>query len=140
MLSDIHAALGLSQLEQLPAFVRKRNVIYQEYKRLLNENHYRLLPIPDYCTSSVHLCILQLITHSAQTHLSLFKFLRKLGYGVQLHYIPVHLHPYYRKLGFSPGDFPNSEHFSTVSISIPVFPSLESEQQSKLISILNSYF
>ena len=77
--------------------------------------------------------ILDLLRSNADYHRQVFCKLRELGIGVQLHYSPVHLQPYYRNLGFKPGDFPNAEDYAINAISLPVYPGLTSESQSRVI-------
>ena len=76
--------------------------------------------------SCLHLYIIKVC---AQSHSEIFETLRKAGVGVNLHYIPVHTHPYFRRLGFNWGDFPNSENYYSRAISLPMYPTLNSEQQ-----------
>ena len=73
-------------------------------------------------------------------HKKFFQKLRDDGIGVNLHYIPVHCHPYYGKLGFKKGDFPNSEDYYNRSISIPLYFGLSEENQKYIIDKINSYF
>ena len=122
-MSELHAALGISQLTRLKEFVKQRTAIASEYNKQLST-----LPIilPKQLTetnSSWHLYIIQLdLDKITKSHQQVFDELRENGIGVNLHYIPVHLQPYYKALGFKQGDFPNSERYYTQVISIPLFP------------------
>ena len=79
--------------------------------------------------SSVHLGIIRLEESNSKSHKKVFKFLRDSGIGVQLHYLPVHLQPYYQNLGFREGMFPAAEKYSKKSFSIPLFPTLKESEQ-----------
>jgi hypothetical protein len=84
--------------------------------------------------SAWHLYVVRLsLDRIAATHLRVFEQLR--GIGVNLHYIPVHLHPYYRRLGFAPGDFPHAEHYYREAISLPMYASLGDEAQERVSAI-----
>lgn len=141
-MSDIHAALGISQLKRLNDFVEIRNKLLEKYKQLLNKSSIYFLERIEDTYSSVHLAIIRLNQQNEEQHRKVFKDLRKSKIGVQLHYIPVHLHPYYRKLGFKEGDFPESEAYSKNAISLPLFVGLKENDQirvaDKLISLLKN--
>ena len=83
--------------------------------------------------SSFHLCVIRLKNESKTFHKNIFENLRANQIGVQLHYLPVHLHPYYRDLGFKEGDFPEAELYANNAISIPIFPSL-TKKKAKIYS------
>ena len=96
----------------------------------------RFLQIPKNVYSSVHLAIIQLINIDQNDHRIIFSKLRSENIGVQLHYLPVHLHPYYKALGFKEGDFPVAEYYSKCSFSIPLFPELDEAQQDHIVNLL----
>ena len=73
---------------------------------------------------------------SAEWHRAVFEGLRAAGIGVNLHYIPVHLQPYYRALGFSPGNFPEAERYYAEAISLPLFPTMTGAMQEKVVNTL----
>lgn len=131
-LTDIQAALGLSQLQRLDEIVAERNNQLQRYSLLLQELPVRLLEIPQDVKSSVHLVVIRISGSDPQKHRQIFEFLRADKIGVQLHYLPVHLHPFYRNLGFKEGDFPESENYSSSAISLPVFPGLTEQDQYRI--------
>ena len=79
--------------------------------------------------SSFHLAVLILNDKAAPFHKEIFLFLRESGIGVQIHYIPIHCQPYYKKLGFNRGDFPNAEDYADRAISIPIYPGLKYQNQ-----------
>ena len=107
-ITDIQAALGLSQLQQLDEIVAERNRQLHLYQDLLADLPVRLLDVPEDVLSSVHLAVIRLQCASAEGHRQVFEGMRAAGIGVQLHYSPVHLHPYYRKLGIYGRAIPRS--------------------------------
>ena len=128
-ITDIQAALGLSQLKRLDKIVEERNRLLNFYKSILKDLPFSLLEIPEYTQSSVHLAVLKFNDISKEIYKKIFLDLRKNNIGVQLHYSPVHLQPFYRNLGFKEGDFPNAENYSHTSISLPIYPGLEEKEQ-----------
>ncbi len=133
-MTELQAALGLSQLERLKAYVARRHEIANRYDDELAD-----LPVttpwqhPD-TYSALHLYPVRL--HDPARHLSTFEALRAAGIGVNLHYIPVHLQPYYRELGFREGNFPEAEAYYKSAISLPIFPTMTDEQQGTVITAL----
>ena len=87
--------------------------------------------------SSFHLYVIRLTDHSSDL-IKIFNYLRKNGIGVNLHYLPVHLHPYYRSLGFKEGDFPNAEKYSSEALSIPIYYELSDNEQKKIVSKISA--
>jgi len=137
-ITDIQAALGLSQLKRLDEIVAERNRQLQRYQKLLAGLPVQLLKVPDDVLSSVHLAVIRLQQATAEQHRQVFEGLRAAGIGVQLHYSPVHLQPYYRRFGFSEGDFPNAELYAQSAISLPLYPGLTSIEQSIVVQNLAS--
>ena len=95
-----------------------------------------MLKVPENVLSSVHLAVIRLVSSTADQHRYVFKGLRARKIGVQLHYSPVHLQPYYRALGFAEGQFPEAEAYASSAISLPLFPGLSLENQKKVRDIL----
>ncbi|QLE52278.1 UDP-4-amino-4,6-dideoxy-N-acetyl-beta-L-altrosamine transaminase [Nostoc sp. C057] len=133
-MTDIQAALGASQLQRLDKFVERRQLIAQRYNQLLQD-----LPLilpwqhPD-SESSWHLYVIRLkLDKINKTHRQIFEELRSTGVGVNLHYIPVHIQPYYQKLGFQLGDFPKVEQYYEEAITIPLYYGLNEESQDKVV-------
>ena len=132
-MTDLQAALGISQMSRLDAFVARRNELAGRYDEALSGLPVRL-PFQDpggY--SAFHLYVIRVLSNQRDL---VFDTLRKENILVNVHYIPVHLQPYYRELGFSAGDFPEAEHYYKETISLPLFPKLSEHQQDTVISCL----
>ena len=136
-MTDIHAALGLSQMNRLDKFVAKRHAIASEYEELLSN-----LPVttpwqhPD-SYSAFHLYIIRLkLDQISKTQRDVFSELYTAGIGVNLHYIPVYRQPYYEQLGFKAGYCPEAEKYYREVISLPMYSGLTCEQQVKVVNIL----
>ncbi len=135
---DVLAALGRSQLKRLDDYVARRHALAQRYDELL-AGLPLMLPTyeaPD-ARSALHLYVVQIDEEKAgKTRREIFKAMRAAGIGVQVHYIPVHLQPFYRRLGFAPGDFPVAEAFYARCMSLPLFPDLGEDREDQVISAL----
>jgi UDP-4-amino-4,6-dideoxy-N-acetyl-beta-L-altrosamine transaminase len=136
-MTDIQAALGVSQLQRLDEVVAERNRLLQRYQELLAGLPSKLLDVPRDVHSAVHLAVIRLPNASAQQHRRVFEGLRAERIGAQLHYSPVHLQPYYRRLGFCEGQFPEAEAFASSAISLPLFPGLTEADQQRVVALLN---
>ena len=134
-LTELQAALGLSQMQRLDAYVARRQAIAARYDRLLEG-----LPLtsPRRATdrhSALHLY--PVVLHDTGRRRQVFEALRAGGIGVNVHYIPVHLQPYYRQLnGSGPGDFPNAEAYYAGAISLPIYYELGETQQDHVVATL----
>ena len=134
-MSDLHAALGVSQLTRLREFVAKRTAIARGYDKQLSKLPIILPKQLDTTNSSWHLYIIQLkLDEMSKSHMQVFSELREAGIGVNLHYIPVHLHPYYQEIDFKLGDFPMAERYYSSAISIPLYSQLSQEEHHKITS------
>lgn len=131
-MSDIQAALGLSQLKRLDAIVLERNRQLKFYHEILDDLPIEFLKISNEVYSSVHLAIIKLKKVSAEYYHKVFEGMRSDGIGVQLHYIPIYRHPYYQDLGFDGKEFMGAEEYSNSAISIPLFPGLSTEEQYRV--------
>ena len=136
-MTEMQAALGLSQMQRLDEFVATRHDISIRYDRALSS-----LPVitpwqhPD-GHSGLHLYVIRLKLKEIQkTHREVFELLRNAKIGVNLHYTPVYLQPYYKRLGFRRGHCPEAERYYAEAISLPMFPELSMEQQERVISQL----
>lgn len=138
-MTELQAALGLSQMQRLEAFVIKRHKLASRYDELLQN-----LPItlpwqhPD-SESARHLYVIRLQLEQINiTHLDVFNVLRAAGVLVNLHYIPIHMQPYYQKMGFESGQFPEAEQYYKEAISIPLFSAMTEGQQDSVCSTLKT--
>ena len=136
-MSDIQAALGISQLKRLKTFIKKRNNVAKFYKRELKNLPLKMQIISKKFVSSYHLFIISInLKKFKYTYDQIFKKLIKKGLNINLHYLPIHLHPYYKNLGFKKGQFPVAENYSDTSISIPIFYDLTKKEMIKVVKII----
>ncbi|WP_301102054.1 UDP-4-amino-4,6-dideoxy-N-acetyl-beta-L-altrosamine transaminase [Propionivibrio sp.] len=136
-MTDIHAALGVSQMRRLEEFVTKRHAIAERYGSGLSN-----LPVitpwqnPD-CYSGFHLYVIRLkLGDIDKTHRHVYEALRATSIQVNLHYIPVYRQPYYEQMGFKPGYCPQAERYHIDAISMPMYPGLSVKEQDYVISAL----
>ena len=136
-LTDMQAALGLSQLRRLDAFLRRRRELVARYDRLLADLPVTR-PLVDLLEESAwHLYVIRIDPQRAgKTRRQVYDAMRAAGIGVQVHYIPVHLHPYYRALGFKPGHCPEAERYSEEALSLPLYPALSDAEQDRVVDAL----
>ena len=127
-MTDISAALGISQLHRVDKWVIERHRMVDLYKRAFNETRIQYLQCGKGVYSSYHLFIVKL-----ENRREAYDFLTDSGIGVNVHYMPVHLQPYYKELGFKSGDFPESEEVYEEILTLPLHPSLEETQQDYII-------
>ena len=122
-ISEIQAALGVSQLRRLKRFVKIRNSLANIYKIRLSQLPLKFQEILPNSISSYHLFTIEIVDKNFSRD-ALYSYLKKNKIGCQVHYIPVHLHPFYKKLGFSRGTYPNSETYYKRCLSIPLHQGL----------------
>lgn len=137
-MTDIQAALGLSQMKRLTEFVEARHTIADYYNDKLTEE-WMIKPWqhPD-TYSALHLYVIRIKEgNNIVGHLQMFEKLRSAGILVNLHYIPIYRQPYYQRLGFSAKDFPNAESYYKEAISIPMYSSLSAQKQDFIIERIN---
>lgn len=136
-MTEIHAALGLSQLQRLAEYVERRNARARRYDEALARLPLKLPFVEPQNRSAYHLYVIRLEADGDRgTHRRVFDELRRLGVGVNLHYMPVHLQPYYRELGFGPGQFPEAEAFAQSAITLPLFAAMTDEAQTRVVAAL----
>jgi dTDP-4-amino-4,6-dideoxygalactose transaminase len=136
-MTELQAALGISQIQRLDEFVSKRHILQERYSSLLNGLPI-LKPYQDKDSySALHLYPVQVDLDSVdKSRQQIFDELRQNGIGVNVHYIPIHTQPYYLKFGFKVGDFPNSEAYYHRAISIPLSHVMTPKQQDKILDVL----
>ena len=137
-MTDIQAALGVSQMQRLDEFIARRHEIAEQYHQRLAD-----LPLtlpwqhPD-SDSSWHLYVIRLkLDQIAKTHKAVFDSLRGQGIGVNLHYIPVHTQPYYQAMRFEKRSFPEAERYYQQAISLPIFPELTEQNLACVMDALH---
>lgn len=132
-MTDIQAALGISQMSRLDDYVTRRNEIARFYDAELADLRLTLPWQSPRTESSYHLYPIRVLEARAKrTQRQIYKALWESGVAVNLHYIPVHRHPYYENLGFKAGDFPEAEQFHREVISLPIYPGLTNNQQNEV--------
>lgn len=137
-MSELQAALGVSQLKRLDSFIARRHSLAKRYATLLAD-----LPVtpptehPDNY-SSFHLYVIRLqLDRISRTHREVFELLREQGIGVNLHYIPVHTQPFFQQMGFMLGDYPEAERYYAEAISLPMFYGMTEAQQDDVVEALS---
>ena len=136
-MTDMQAALGLSQLGKLDGFLARRRELVARYQTLLADLPLTLPTLQAEAESAWHLYVARVQTDVLSvSHRQVFEGLRAAGIGVNVHYIPVHLQPYYRDLGFKPGDFPEAEAYYAQAISLPLYPAMTDAQQDYVVDQL----
>lgn len=137
-LTDIQAALGMSQLERIDAYVERRNQLAARYDQALAGLPLELTRVAAGNRSAFHLYVVRIVEGGARNRLRVFEELRRRGIGVNVHYVPVHLQPYYRALGFREGLCPVAEAYGESAITLPLYPGLSFEQQDGIVAALRS--
>ena len=139
-MSDIHAALGISQLSKLEIFIKTRNKIANNYYKLLKDLPILLPKKNKKFLSSFHLFIIRIdYLRTKKTYKELFNYLRKNKLWVNLHYLPIYSHPFY-KSKFNKKKFKNMENYYKSAISIPIYPGLTFKNQMYVKKKLEFFF
>ena len=138
-MTDIHASLGLSQLKRIDEIVKKRheiaNFYFEKLSSLLLSYSFQL----NETYSSFHLFVIRLkLDKIKASKKEIFSHLRKNNILVNIHYIPVYFHPFYKSLGFKRGYCPSAEKYYKEAISLPIFPNLTKKDQSRVIRVLKN--
>jgi UDP-4-amino-4,6-dideoxy-N-acetyl-beta-L-altrosamine transaminase len=136
-MTELQAALGVSQTQRLNEFVARRHVLQKRYDSLLSGLPI-IRPYQDkHSFSALHLYPIQIdLNKASKNREQIFNELRENGVGVNVHYIPIHTQPYYLQFGFKEGDFPNSESYYSRTISLPLFHAMTVEQQDEVCVVL----
>jgi len=138
-MTDIQASLGISQLKKLEPFIQKRKQYVQMYNKAFeNKNEVKIPILPNGIDSSWHLYIIRLdLENLGTSRREIFDALQKENIGVNVHYLPVYLHPYYQKLGYKKGLCPNAEKLYEEIISLPLFPAMSKTDVNDVIEGVN---
>ena len=139
-LSDIHASLGISQLKKLNYFVNERNKIAKIYDTILKDNQ-NIVPLKKmrHNHSSYHLYVIRIISNKLNIRNRLIKFLKTKNIFLNVHYIPVHYHTYYKKFKIIRSSLKNSEKYFSQAISVPMYVGLKKKQQINIVKIINNF-
>jgi UDP-4-amino-4,6-dideoxy-N-acetyl-beta-L-altrosamine transaminase len=136
-MTDIQAALGLSQMQRLDGFVERRHLLAERYDALLAG-----LPVVIPCHhedsySSLHLYVIRIRQdQGCRNRRQVFTYLQQHGIGVNVHYIPLYAHPYYQRMGFNPDDYPMANQYYEEAISLPLYPDMSEQQQDHVVDTL----
>ena len=139
-MTELQAALGLSQLNQLDNFVKVRNLIAKQFDVFFTEQSMQSLLVTEECYSSYHLYILRLEFSNQAQQAMMIKQLRAQGIQAHLHYIPIFLQPFYQQLGFAKSTFPNAMKYYSQAITIPLHPALTEQEISTVKSTVKSLY
>ncbi|APD95387.1 UDP-4-amino-4,6-dideoxy-N-acetyl-beta-L-altrosamine transaminase [Alteromonas mediterranea] len=136
-MTEIQGALGLSQMDKLTDFIEKRHSHRQRYDELLNGMPLVTPFQSSLCHSSLHLYPIRLkLSDISKSRSEVFKYLKDKGVGVNVHYIPVHTQPYYQKMGFKKGMFPESERYYDSAISLPLYQDITDDNLQYVCKVL----
>lgn len=136
-MTDMQAALGLSQLQRLDGFVAKRHAIAQRYDRQLTGFPVNTPWQHTDCYSGLHLYVVRLLLNKiGKTRREVFESLRRDAIGVNVHYIPVYRQPYYLRMGYQIEDYPEAEQYYAEAISLPIYPGLTDDAHDRVINAL----
>lgn len=138
-ITDFQCALGISQLEKIEKFVERRREIARKYDEAFSKiDCIEIIAETENCKNSYHLYVIKV--ENKETRLKLFNYLKENDIFCQVHYIPVHWHPYYQKLGYKKIDCPKSGNFYERIISIPMYPSLKSGERNIVIKAIKGFY
>ncbi len=136
-MTDIQAALGVSQLDRIDDFIDKRHIISDRYNDALRNTTAVLSKHNSDCYSSNHLYVVRILNHISFNRKKVFDKLRANGIGANVHYIPIYRQSYFKKFGYNYNDFPESEKYYSEAISLPIFPALTEREQDVIISVFS---
>jgi len=135
-MTELQAALGVSQMQRLDEFVTKRHTLQERYDSLLDDSLPIIKPYQDPDShSSLHLYPIQInLDNISKSRQQVFNELRKNNIGVNVHYIPIHTQPYYQYLGFQDAEFKNAENYYEAALSLPLYSRMSFQDQDKVIN------
>jgi dTDP-4-amino-4,6-dideoxygalactose transaminase len=134
-ITDFQAALGISQLTRADEGINKRRIIASKYEQAFEGKSFVLRQSGLVKGHAYHLYIIQV-----ENRLGLYNYLREHKIFAQIHYIPCHLMPYYRNLGWKEGDLPNAEEYYRHCLSLPMYPNLSDEEQQFVIETIFNFY
>jgi len=139
-MNELEASLGLTQLKRIKKFIKKRNLISKKYMQLLKNLPLQLPLIRKYNYSTFHLFVVRFKSKLIKNYSydKFFNQIRKQGIGINLHYLPIHLQPYFRNLGFKKNYCKNAEGYSNEAISLPIFNDLKLKDQKKVVNVIKN--
>lgn len=137
-MTDLQGALGVSQMNQLKSSIERRHAIASRYDEAFADLPIAIPRQFPGQHSGYHLYVIRLTDDHPLDRAAAFEQLRAAGIGVNVHYIPIHLQPYYRDMGFGLGDFPEAENYYSQAISLPMFPALTDADQAQVIDAVRS--
>lgn len=132
-MTELQAALGISQMARLDDYVARRTALADAYDAALSGLPLRLPGRQPGARSSWHLYVVRV---APERRRAVFEALRADGIGANVHYIPVHLQPWWRRQGFAPGDFPAAEAYYAGAISLPLYPGMTGQDQAQVVAAL----
>lgn len=139
-MNDMSAALGLSQLSRVDMFVKKRNSIAKNYFKLFKDLPIVFQKINKHNLSTYHLLVVKFnLKKFKYSYQDMFNKLRSKNFYVNLHYMPLHLSPYFKNRGFKKGKFPNAEDFANLFMSIPIYYELKPKKIFEIYKIIKSF-
>ncbi len=139
-LTELQAALGLSQLKRLKSYIKRRNEIANLYNKNLKDLPITAQKINKYIKSSYHLYTIRLdLKYFKISKEEIYKNLHNKGIFVGIHYIPIYKHPYYKNLNYDPAKFKNAEKYYKETLSLPIYPSLNESQIKVIIDQIKKY-
>ena len=140
-LNDIQSALGISQLKKVNEWLLYRNKLAKNYQKKLKNLPIEYFSVNKGFYSSYHLFIIKILKNKKKLNRDdLFKYLYKKNIQTNVHYIPIHTHPFYKKLGFKSKNFPNAENYFKNCLSLPMHAALKLSDQNKVINLIKKFF
>jgi UDP-4-amino-4,6-dideoxy-N-acetyl-beta-L-altrosamine transaminase len=139
-ITDLQCALGTSQMKRIDPFVQRRRELVKQYNHAFSNLSIQTPFVIEGADPSWHLYVIQIPEYSNKDRLTCFEELRDLGLGVNVHYIPVHTHPYYQGLGFAEEDFPVAESYYKRAITLPLYSALEPAEAETVIAAVTEVF
>ena len=138
-MTDIAAALGISQMNRLEEFIKRRRRIKRRYIEELDGVPIKILKESKRAKSSVHLVVIKMRDEWEGQREKFYRYMKNNGVGVQLHYLPIYRQPYYEKYRYNKDEFPNAEEYGKNAISIPVYPDLQEDEQTKVVELIKAF-